>query len=67
MKIERTNNEVIFKLPADVDTLGLQRIINYLKFKESVKNSAATEEQANKLANESKKRWWEENKHKYIK
>ena len=67
MTIERKNNEVIFRLPADTDTLSLQKIINYLKYKENIKNSNATEEEANKLANESKKNWWKENKDRFIK
>jgi len=67
MVIERKNNEIIFRLPADIDTAGLERIINYLKYKEAIRKSAGTEEQASKLANESKKRWWAENKTKFIK
>jgi len=67
MVIERTTNEVIFRLPADIDTFVLQRIVNYLKYKENIKMSKGTEEQANELAEISKKRWWEENKNKFIK
>jgi len=67
MIIERTKNEVILRLPADIDTLGLQRIIDYLKYKETIKQSKATEEQANELANESKSNWWKENKNRFIK
>ena len=67
MVIERTDNEIIFRLPADMDTAGLQRIVNYLKYKEVIRNSQGTEEQANQLADESKKRWWAENKKRFIK
>ncbi|WP_426671539.1 hypothetical protein ACPPVU_09900 [Mucilaginibacter sp. McL0603] len=67
MVIERTNNEIIFRLPADIDIAGLQRIVNYLKYKEAIRKSEGTEEQANKLADESKKRWWAENKGRFIK
>ena len=67
MVIERTNNEIIFRLPADIDTAVFERIINYLKYKEAIRKSAGKEEQANKLADESKKRWWAENKAKFIK
>jgi len=66
MVIERTNNEIIFRLPADIDTTGLQRIVNYLKYKEAVRKSEGTEAQANQLADESKKRWWAENKERFI-
>ncbi len=67
MTIERTKNEVILRLPADFDTLGLQRILNYVKYKETIKHSSATEEQANALAKESKSTWWKENKNRFIK
>ena len=67
MVIERTNDEIIFRLPADIDTKGFQRIVNYLKYKEAIRKSEGTDEQANQLANESKKRWWAENKGKFIK
>lgn len=67
MVIERTDNEIIFRLPADIDTSGLQRIVNYLKYKETIRKSEGTDEQANKLADESKKRWWAENKGRFIK
>lgn len=67
MVIERTKNEVLLRLPANFDTESLQRIINYLKYKEAIKNSAATEKQANDLANESKNNWWKANKERFIK
>jgi hypothetical protein len=67
MVIEKTDNEIIFRLPADIDTAGFQRIVNYLQYKEAIRKSQGTEEQANKLADESKKRWWSENKERFIK
>ena len=67
MVIERTNNEIIFRLPDDTDTIVLERIINYMKYKEAIRNSEGTEDQANKLAKESKKDWWAENKIRFIK
>jgi hypothetical protein len=67
MVIERTKKEIIFKLPAGMDTLVLQRVIDYLNFREATKDSKGTDEQANKLAKESKKRWWSENKQRFIK
>lgn len=66
MVIERTNKEIIFRLPVNIDVSGLQRIVNYLKYKEAVMKSQGTEAQANELANESKKRWWNENKERFI-
>ncbi|MGC4130503.1 MAG: hypothetical protein QM564_13345 [Bergeyella sp.] len=67
MTIERTTNEIIFRLPSDIDILSLQKILNFLKYKNAVKNSKATEKDAENLAEELKENWWKENKKKYIK
>jgi hypothetical protein len=67
MVIERTNNEILLRLPANFDTDSLQKIVDFLKYKEATKNSQASEKEANDLANESKKKWWKDNKAKYLK
>ena len=67
MTIERTDNEIILRLPSNIDPIGLQRIISYLQYKEATAGSEATEETVNNLADESKKRWWAENKHRFLK
>lgn len=65
--VERTNDAFILRLPLDTDIQSLQRVIDYLKFKEIIKNSEGTEEEANRLADESKKDWWRRNKRRFIK
>jgi hypothetical protein len=67
MVIERTNNEVLLRLPANFDIESLQKIINFLKYKEAIKESVATEKQAYDLAKESKSNWWKSNKTRFIK
>ena len=67
MLIERTSKEVIIRLPASVDTTGLQRLVDYLIYKESTSNSNATQEQVDKLAKEAKKGWWKKNRKRFIK
>ena len=67
MIIERTDKEIIFKLPANTDLEDLQRYYDYLRYKELTQDSKATQKQADALADESKKRWWEENKSRFIK
>jgi hypothetical protein len=67
MIIERTKDEVIIRLPADVDTEGLQRFVNLLSYKEATSNSKATQQDADELAKEVKKGWWAKNRDKYIK
>ncbi len=67
MVIERTKTEVLSRIPANFDTESLQKIIDFLKYKEALKESQATEKQANDLANESKSNWWKANKTRFIK
>jgi hypothetical protein len=61
MVIERTKDEVIIRLPAYVDTEGLQRFINLLSYKEATAKSAATQADADELTKEVKKGWWGKN------
>lgn len=65
--VERTDNAFVLRFPLDTDLQSLQKVIDYLKIKEIVKNSAGTEEEANSLADESKKDWWQRNKERFIK
>lgn len=67
MEIQRTKNEILLRLPATVDTLGLQRMIDYLKYKEATAGSETNQEEIDRLAEESKSNWWEENKDRFIK
>ncbi len=66
MDIQRTDSEILFRLPANIDTLGLQRMIDYLKYKEATAESKADQEKIDQLAKESKANWWKENKHRFI-
>ena len=67
MLIERTSREVIIRLPASVDTIGLQRLVDYLTYKDATANSKATQVQVDKLASDVKKGWWKKNRKRYIK
>lgn len=67
MLIERTNKEVIIRLPASVDTTELQRLVDYLTYKEATANSKATQEQVDELAKDVKKGWWKANRSRLIK
>lgn len=66
MTVQRTDNEIIIKLPASMDVEEIQRLINYLAYKEAVKNSKATQEQIDELASDVNKQWWAENKDKFL-
>ncbi len=66
MIIERTNKEVIIRLPAYVDTNGLQRLVDYLTYKEATAKSKAKQADIDKLAREVKKGWWAQNRSRLV-
>jgi hypothetical protein len=67
MLIERTNKEVIIRLPSYVNTDGLQELIDYLIYKEATAKSKAKQADVDKLALEIKKNWWTKNRSRFIK
>lgn len=67
MLIARTSVEIIIRLPASVDTTGLQQLIDYITYKEATVNTKANQEQVDKLASEVKKGWWKKNRKCFIK
>lgn len=67
MQIERTDKEILIRLPLDTDLVGLQRILDYLKYREIASSSKSTETQIDALALESKSSWWSKNKDRFVK
>jgi len=68
MKIERKESEISFILNTNnLSAISLQKIADYISYIETVNNSKISEDQINLLAEESKNRWWQENKARFIK
>lgn len=67
MIIERTNDEIIIRISKNIDTDELQRIINFLNYKEATTNSKARQKDVDKLSSEVNKQWWKKNKHRFLK
>lgn len=57
MQIERTNKEILIRLSSETDLIGLQRILDYLKFREIASKSKASKEEIDEIASKSKKSW----------
>lgn len=66
MIIERTSDQIIIKLPSDVNIEEIQRFLNYLRYKELSSKSKATQEDADLLAREINKNWWANNKQRFL-
>ena len=67
MQIERTNKEILIRLSSGTDLVGLQRILDYVKFREIASKSKASQSQIDKLSTESKSSWWSKNKNRFVK
>ncbi len=67
MLIERTNNEIIIRIPTMVDTDDLQDFIDYVRYKELTSDINVPQDKINKLAFDLNKNWWKENRKRFIK
>ena len=67
MIIERTDKEVIIRLPSYVNTNGLQSLVDYLTYKETTAKSKAKQSDIDALAKEVKEGWWAQNRSRFVK
>ena len=66
MTIERTAENIVVTLPASFDIKEIQRFLDYLRFKEIVAKSKATQKEIDELARLVNKSWWEKNRNLYF-
>lgn len=66
MIVERTSEQIIIKLPLTINIEEIQRFLNYLRYKELTTKSQATQADADALAKEANKSWWEKNKERFL-
>jgi len=67
VEIQRTDKEILIRVSADTDLTGLQRILDYIRFREIASRSKVTQEQIDTLAKEVKESWWTKNRDKFMK
>jgi hypothetical protein len=58
MIIERTNTEIVFRLPGDIDMDDLQDMTDLFEFMEIAKKSNATQKDVDELVKSIKKGRW---------
>lgn len=66
MYIERTNDEIIIRLPKSVNAEGLQRLVDYLTYLELTSKSKAKQADIDQLAGKINKDWWTKNKNRFV-
>lgn len=67
MLVERTNKEVIIKLPSSVDIEDLQTLLNYARYKGLTANFKTDQKKIDDLSSKINADWWAENRNKLIK
>ena len=67
MIIERTDKEILIRIPNSIDIEGAQRIIDYIRYLEITSKSKATQEDVDILADEVNREWWKKNKDTFLK
>ncbi|MDX2284273.1 MAG: hypothetical protein NW241_08925 [Bacteroidia bacterium] len=66
MTIQHIDNQIIITLPASVDIAGVQRLVNYLLYREATQHSQATQGSVDELARNVNQQWWKENKQRFL-
>ncbi len=59
MILERTTDEILIRLPANIDVSELQTMLDYLQYLELTANSSATETDVQNLAESANKSMWQ--------
>lgn len=58
MEIERTKDEILVRLPSNIDLSELQDMLDYLRYKELTSTSKAKQTDVDKLAKEVNASMW---------
>jgi len=67
MIIERTNDEIIIRLPGDIDIEELQELKDWFQYKETTRKTKAKQVDVDELVSQIKKGRWDKRKSLLIK
>ena len=67
MIFERTQDEILVRLPSDINLSELQDMLDYLRYKELTSNSEAKQKDVDQLAREVNAAIWEKFKEQNLK
>ncbi|MEI6880239.1 MAG: hypothetical protein WCK82_02695 [Bacteroidota bacterium] len=68
MLIEQINNkQITITVSSSVDSFGLQRLIDYIKYLEATSNSKVKQKDIDALSDQVNASWWSENRSRFIK
>jgi hypothetical protein len=67
MLIERNNNQITITISSTINSFGLQRLLDYLKYLEATSKSKAKQSEIDKLADEVNEKFWNKNRKRILK
>ena len=67
MLIERTDKEIIIRIPATVNTDDLQDFVDYTRYLELTQGFKVSQKKVDQLATKINKDWWRKNRKRFIK
>jgi len=67
MLIERTNKEIIIKIPATIEADDLQDFVDYIRYKELTSDIDVSQNRVDQLASDINTEWWKKNRERFIK
>lgn len=62
MIVQRNKEEIIIKLPSSIDFKGIENVLRYLSYRETLSKSKASKAQIEQLSEELMQNWWSENR-----
>lgn len=65
--MERTTDVILIWISSYLDTQGLQRLIDFLTYREATAKSKAKQSDVDEIAAEVKKGWWDKNRSRFVK
>lgn len=67
MLIERnTKDQITITVSSSLDSFGLQRLIDYIKYLEATSKTKAKQSDVDKLADEVNTSWWKRNRDRLL-
>ena len=63
--VERTEKEILIKLPLNAEVSDIQQILNYFEYINLASKGQAKQEQIDDLAKEVNQSWWVKNKERF--
>ena len=67
MIITRDNDNIIIKANQSINMAAVQQLIDYINVLEIASQKKGSEEEAAALAEDVDKKWWANNKHRFLK